>query len=69
MAQIKFSIINKIKIGRPEHLLPQSTYVRYHLIFAFPTSVPTKVDVIVLYHHLVLYLRDRMKVFLQEACL
>ena len=28
MAQIKFSIINKIKIGRPEHLLPQSTYVR-----------------------------------------
>ena len=48
MAQTQSSLIAKIKIGRPEHLLTlPPTYVQKHLIFAFllpPT--PLKVDVI-----------------------
>ena len=49
MARIQFSLIGKIKIGRPEQsLTPHPPYVRYYLIFDLPPPTPTplKVDVI-----------------------
>ena len=44
MAQIQFSLIKKIQIGRPEHSLPlppPTPYIRWNLIFAL-TPTPAK---------------------------
>ena len=52
MVQIQFSLMKKIKIGRPEHLLTPSPYVRQHLIFVkHPTHFKVGVTCVSLLTH------------------
>ena len=40
MAEIRFSLLKKIKIGRPEHLLIPTPYVQYLIFALLPSPFP-----------------------------